>query len=196
MIGSIATTRQGEILDAGEVGRRSAQAAAVLTVGAGVALGTFFAVGEPWGTLNDTLSIALAAATVPIAVGLARRNPRAPLLTIGAAFDVVGAVVASTYTALLISRRMTFEDTLMGVMAGQALIGAWLVTVGLAAWPNPATRRLAAFALTGGGGLLASAAGVATGGMQSPVAALGFLAALVGTTGSYVLLGRRPKVAR
>jgi hypothetical protein len=175
----------------GDAARRSAQLAAGLTVAGAVTLATFFAVGEPWGTLNDLSAIALAASTVPIAVGLARRNPRSAALTLGLGLDVVGAITTSTYTALLITRRMTFEDSLLGVVGGQALIGAWLVLVGLAAWPDPASRRLAGFAITGGLGLVATAAGIATGGMQSPIAPVGFAAAIVGTLGAYALLGRR-----
>ena len=40
-------------LDLGDVGRRAAQAAVGLTIGSATALAAFFAVGEPWGTLND-----------------------------------------------------------------------------------------------------------------------------------------------
>jgi hypothetical protein len=175
----------------GPTGRRSAQLAAGLTVAGAVTLATFFAVGEPWGTLNDLSPIPLAASTVPIAVGLARRNPRSVALAIGAGLDAIGAITTSTYTALLITRRMTFEDSLLGVVGGQALIGCWLVLAGLAAWPDPASRRLAGFAITGGAGLISVAAGIATGGMTSPVAYVGFAAALVGALGASALLGRR-----
>ena len=175
----------------GDTARRSAQLAAGLTVAGAVTLATFFAIGEPWGTLNDLSAIALAASTVPIAVGLARRNPRSVALTLGLGLDVIGAITTSTYTALLIARRMTFEDSLLGVVGGQALIGCWLVLVGLTAWTDPGSRRLAGFAITGGLGLVATAAGIATGGMTSQVAYVGFAAALVGTLGAYALLGRR-----
>ena len=180
------------VLDLGGVGRRAAQAAAVLTVGGVVTLGIFFAAGEPWGTINDWLTIALAGATVPIALDLARRNPRSAPLLIGAGCDVAGAAITSAFTALLISRRMTFEESLPGVMAGQALIGCWLVLVGLAAWSDPGSRRIAGFAITGGSGLLVAALGLTTGGMDSPIAALGFVASIVGTPVFYALLGRRP----
>ncbi len=176
-------------------GRRSAQLAAGLTIGGAASLATFFAAGQPWGTINDLSAIALAASTVPIAVGLARRNPRSMALRLGVGFDAIGAITTSAYTALLIARRMTFDESLLGVVGGQALIGCWLVLIGLAAWPDPAARRLAGLAITGGMGLLATAAGIATGGMESPLAYVGFAAAFIGTLGSYALLGRR-SVAR
>lgn len=172
-------------------GRRSAQLAAGLTIGGAASLVAFFAAGQPWGTFNDLSAIALAASTVPIAIGLARRNPRSMALRLGLGLDAIGAITTSAYTASLIARRMTFEESLLGIVGGQALIGGWLGLVGLTAWPDPATRGLAGYAITGGMGLLATAAGIATGGMESPLAYVGFAAAFIGTLGSYALLGRR-----
>lgn len=183
-------------LDLGDVGRRAAQLATGLTIGSATALAAFFAVGEPWGTLNDSLSIGLAWATVPIAVDLARRHPESRLLGLGVVADLVGVATATVFTSLLISRRMTFEDTLQPILTGQALIGTWLVLAGVWAWSDPTSRRASMLGITGGAGLIATAAGIATGGMESPVAAIGFVSALVGTTGFYALLGRRPAQVR
>jgi hypothetical protein len=177
-------------LDLDPIGRRAAQAAAGLTIGSTTALAAFFAVGEPWGTLNDSLSICLAWATVPIAVDVARRNPASRSLALGVVADLVGVVTTTAFTSLLISRRMTFEDSLQPILTGQALIGTWLVLAGTWAWPDPASRHTSMLGIAGGAGLIATAAGIATGGMRSPVATAGFMAALVGTTGAYVLLGR------
>jgi hypothetical protein len=180
------------VLDLGVVGRRAAQAAAVLTVGGAATLGVFFAVGEPWGTINDWSSIALAVATVPIAIDLARRNRRSAPPILGALLDVAGVAITSAFTLLLITDRMTFEASLPGVLGGQALIGCWLIVTGLAAWPDPGTRRVAGSAIIGGAGLVAAAIGFGTGGMESPIAAAGFVGALIGTVVFYALLGRRP----
>ena len=64
--GSLAMVDARPALDLDPIGRRAAQAAVGLTIGSATALAAFFAVGEPWGTLNDSLSICLAWATVPI----------------------------------------------------------------------------------------------------------------------------------
>jgi hypothetical protein len=173
------------------VGRPAAQAAVGLTIGSATALAAFFAVGEPWGTLNDSLSIGLAWATVPIAVDLVRRHPASRLLGVGLAADVIGVATTTIFTSLLISRRMTFEDSLQPILTGQALIGSWLILAGATAWSDPAARRASVLGITGGAGLVVTAAGIATGGMGSPVAAIGFVSALVGTTAFYALLGRR-----
>jgi len=183
-------------LDLGDVGRPAAQAAVGLTIGSATALAAFFAVGEPWGTINDTLSIGLAWATVPIAVDLVRRHPESPLLRLGVVADLIGFATTTVFTSLLISRRMTFEDSLQPILTGQALIGTWLILAGAWAWSDPTSRRASMLGITGGAGLIATAAGIATGGMESPVAAIGFVSALVGTTGFYALLGRRPAQVR
>lgn len=91
--------------------------------------------------INDTLSIGLAWATVPIAVGLVRRHPQSGLLRFGLAADMIGVATTTIFTSLLISRRMTFEDSLQPILTGQALIGTWLILAGAAAWSDEASRR-------------------------------------------------------
>ncbi len=194
--GSLALSATRSALDLGDVGRPAAQAAVGLTIGSATALAAFFAVGEPWGTLNDSLSIGLAWATVPIAVDLVRRHPESRLLGLGVVADLIGVAATTVFTSLLISRRMTFEDSLQPILTGQALIGTWLILAGASAWPDPTSRRASMLGMTAGAGLIATAAGIATGGMESPVAAIGFVSALVGTTGFYALLGRRPPQVR
>ena len=184
------------VLELNHVGRPAAQGAAGLTIGSAAALAAFFAAGEPWGTLNDSLSIGLAWATVPIAVDLVRRHPASRLLALGGAADLVGVATTTVFTSLLISRRMTFEDSLHPILTGQAFIGTWLILAGAAAWPDRASRRASVLGITGGAGLIATAVGIAAGGMESPVAAAGFVSALAGTTGFYALLGRRRAHAR
>lgn len=191
----VGSTPEERVLDPGIVGRRAAQAAAGLTVGGIVTLAVFFAAGEPWGTINDATSIALAVATVPIAIGLARRNPRATSLAIGAALDIVGVGITVVFTSALIARQMTFEGSLPYILVGQGIIGAWLVSVGIAAWQAPESRRLAAFGVAGGAGLIATVGGFGIGGMWHPLTFAGFVAGLIGTIGFYLLLGRRPRSA-
>jgi hypothetical protein len=194
--GSLAILHRRPTLDLGPIGRRGAQAAVGLTIGSATALAAFFAVGEPWGTINDSLSICLAWATVPVAVDLVRRHPASRLLALGVVGDLIGVATTTVFTSLLISRRMSFEDSLEPILTGQALIGTWLIVAGASAWSDPASRLASMLGISGGAGLIATAAGIATGGMESPVAAIGFISALVGTTGFYALLGRRPAQVR
>jgi hypothetical protein len=192
----LAPTTDGRVLDLGVAGGRAALAAAGLTIGGAVTLSMFFAAGQPWGSINDATSIVLAGATVPIAVDLARRNPRSTALTLGAALDLVGVAVTAVFTSLLIAGRMTFEGSLPFILTGQALIGAWMIDAGIAAWSAPGSRRLAAFGIAGGAGLIATVAGFALGGISHPLMLGGFAAGLVGTFGFYALLGRRPRRVR
>jgi hypothetical protein len=180
-------------LTLGSPGRRAAQLAAGLTIAGAATIGIFFAIGEPWGTINDWTAIGLAVTTIPVAIGLARQNPRSMPLLLGAGADVLGVAITSTFTLLLITRRMTFEESLLGVLGGQALIGGWLILAGIAAASTPESRSSAAFGLVGGAGLVATAAVVATSGMTNPLAFVGFAAAIIGTFGFYARLGRRPR---
>jgi hypothetical protein len=186
-----ATTSPCDLILGGP-GRRAAQLAAGLTIAGAATISVFFAVGEPWGTINDWTAIALAVTTLPIAIGLARRNPRSIPLLVGAASDVVGVAITTTFTLLLITRRMTFEESLLGVLGGQALIGCWLVLAGIAASSVPGSRGTAAFGMVGGAGLVTTAVVVAAAGMTSPMSLVGFVAGLIGTFGFYARLGRRP----
>lgn len=189
---SLVMDEAGSALDLSDAGRRTAQLAVGLTIGSATALAVFFAVGEPWGTINDTLSIGLALATAPIALDLARRHPASGLLRLGLASDLVGVATVTLFTSLLISRRMTFEDSLLPTLIGQSFIGGWLILAGLSAWSDQGSRRASMLGITGGAGLMAMTAAIATTGMESPLAAPGFIASLVGTIGFYAMLGRRP----
>ena len=117
---------------------------------------------------------------------------RSPLL-LGAGSDVVGVAITTTFTLLLITRRMTFEESLLGVLGGQALIGCWLVLAGIAAASAPGSRSVAAFGVLGGAGLATVAAVVATSGMTNPLSFVGFAAGIIGTFGFYARLGRRAR---
>lgn len=174
---------------------RAARAAAALTIGSVVTLGIFYQVGQPWGTLNDGITIALAVATVPIAVGLAQHRRLSALLALGAVADVAGAITTIGFTVLLIAGAMTFEASLPFVLTGQGLIGCWLVLVGIVSWSAPGTRPVAAFGVAGGVGLVMSVLGFAIGGIEHPLTIIGGVFGLLGTVGFYALLSRQPVVA-
>ena len=193
--GSRGAQRSVDVLAVGAGVIRGARAAAALTIGSVVTLGVFYAAGEPWGTINDGITIALAVATVPIAIGLARQSRHSALLDLGAVADLAGAITTIGFTTLLIARTMTFEASLPFVLTGQGLIGCWLVLVGIVSWSVPGTRRLAAFGVVGGVGLVLSVLGFAIGGIEHPLTIVGGVVGLLGTVGFYALLGRRPAAA-
>ena len=170
--------------------------AAGLTIGSATALAAFFAVGEPWGTLNDSLSIGLAWATVPIAFDLARRHPGSRLLGLGLAADLIGVATTTVFTSLLISRRMTFEDSLQPILTGQAFIGAWLILAGRLGLVGPGISSRIDAGHHGRGGPHRDRGRHRDRRDGEPVAAIGFVSALVGTTGFYALLGRQPAQVR
>jgi len=190
MLHSVAK-RSPDALSVGTGVGRAALAAAALTIGSLMTLGVFYSIGEPWGTINDGITIALAAATLPIAVGLARQSRRSRLLDLGAVADLAGAIVTIGFTILLIARVMTFESSLPFVLTGQGLIGCWLVLVGVVSWFEDGTRRIAAFAVAGGVGLVLSVLGFALGGIEHPMTIVGGALGTLGTVSFYALLSRR-----
>jgi hypothetical protein len=107
-----------------------ALAAAVLTVTGLVTLLAFFGTGSPLlGTLNDVNTIAAALVTVPVALALrpaaARASPA--LATVAVGVDLVGVLLAAGFSALLVTRVMSFEATLTFITMGNGLIGIWLL---------------------------------------------------------------------
>ena len=67
----------------------------------------------------------MALVTVPVALALHPVAARmsASLATIAAGADVLGVVLAAGFSALLVTRIMTFEATLNAIPVGNGLIG-------------------------------------------------------------------------
>jgi hypothetical protein len=112
---------------------------AAVSLSSFVSLLVFFAVGEPWGTLNDAGNVLLALLCGVFAVRLHR------------ATSVVATIVAVLGTAVcLVGSYLVMTDTtgyfLAGLVTavGFALIGCWLVVLGWTGGvPAPVLARLA-----------------------------------------------------
>jgi hypothetical protein len=119
---------------------RLALATGFVAVGSAICLGTFFAVGGPFGTLNDIGN----AATGVLSGWLAWRlrgdvTGRVGQLAVGAA--VVGAVVTVVGSSLVVSGTTGFLFAGLVSSVGFAGIGAWLVILNrsrtqLGVWPG------------------------------------------------------------
>ena len=132
-----------------EAGARStgrlAMAVGVVAAGSAVCLGTYFAVGGPFGTINDIGNAATGVLSGWLALRLRRQIPgragdvAAGVALAGAAFTVVGsALVVVGTTGFLLAGLVS--------SLGFAGIGAWLVVVNrgtrdVASWP-PRLRAL------------------------------------------------------
>jgi hypothetical protein len=163
----------------------AARAAAGLTAASTVTLGIFYSAGEPWGTLNDLITIALAATTAPIALGLAERPAKRRTL-IGLGADLLGAGLTIVATSLLIGHVVSFEASLPWVLTGQALIGVWLVIAAIEL--RARSRLLSGLGKLGGLGLIATVVGFGLGGISHPLTVAAGGIGIIGTIGFYLLL--------
>ena len=171
----------------------SAIAAAILTVTGLVTLLAFFGTGSTvLGALNDLNTVAMAIATVPVALALHPVASRSAgsLATAAVAADFVGVILAAGFSALLVTRIMTFEGTLTAITVGNGLIGVWLLVtsamlLAVAAVPS----ALGWLGITAGAGLAVTSLAFPLLGREHPIVAVAGLAALVGLVGFYAWSG-------
>jgi len=107
-----------------------------------VSLVLLFVVGEPFGTLNDILSIPVALLLSPLVVALYRLNAaeHAPLSLLAMLLGLAGFFATAIGSGLLVIGRITFEQSLLPGIGGFGLIGLWLLinsALGLSAQTLP-----------------------------------------------------------
>jgi hypothetical protein len=171
----------------------SALVAAAATVVGAVTLVLFFSRGEPWGRLNDSSSVVLMLAMIPVALLVATIETETvttvalPVAAIG-----IGAMLAvGALQALLVARRVTYEQTKRWVLLGGAVIGVWYIASGLLAGNTALEGALAGLAIASGIGFVAIGYGFAAGNERHPLSALGGAVLLGASTAFFVVLGTR-----
>ncbi len=107
-----------------------------------VALMLLFAIGEPFGTLNDILSIPIALLMTPLVVALYRLHAaeNVVLSTVALLAGLAGFFATAVGCALLVLGRISFEQSLLPGIGGFGLIGVWLLinaALGLSAHTLP-----------------------------------------------------------
>ena len=92
-----------------------------------VALILLFVVGEPFGTLNDLLTIPTALLMAPLILALYRVNTadRPALSLLALVAGLAGFVAAAVGGGLLVLGRISFEQSLLPGIGGFGLIGLW-----------------------------------------------------------------------
>jgi hypothetical protein len=168
-------------------------AAGVLTVTGLITLLAFFGTGSAFiGALNDLNTILMAAVTVPIALALHTVASRASgsLATVALGADILGVLLAAGFSALLLARVMSFNDTQLPITLGNGLIGVWLLlTASLLLATSVLPVPLGWLGIAGGAGLVVASMGFPLLGREHPVIAAGGLVALIGLVGFYTWAG-------
>ena len=118
-----------------------------------VSLAAFFAVGGPFGAINDWTIGVFGFLTGLLAVGLSRRDgtTRTPRGIVPIGFAVIGAAIVVVGSALVISDTTGFLLAGLVESLGFALIGVWLIVLnrsiaGATRWP----RRLPGLGIVAG----------------------------------------------
>lgn len=161
----------------------SAYANAVLSVAILVTLATYFVAGEPWGSINDSLSVIWSLSFLPLVVVLYKANkPGSTALSLGmAATGILSMLAFSVLQSLLVMGVVRFEQTFLAVVSLGGIFGLVILSYGLAARSGEAwlPSRLAWLMIAFGLGYGLSAIGFWLGGWENPLAAIGYLASAV-----------------
>jgi hypothetical protein len=94
-----------------------------------ISLILLFVVGEPFGTINDILSIPTGILLLPLVFALYRLNAthHSIVSLIACIAGVVGFIATATGSILLVSGRISFEQSLLTGIGGFGLIGLWVL---------------------------------------------------------------------
>lgn len=163
----------------------SAWLAAVMTVVGAVTLVVFFSRGGRWGLFNDVASIVLMLAMIPVALVLAvialEVVTTAALAVVG--IGIIGMLGVAVLQTLLITGRLTFDQTMLPVQAFGAVVGAWYLLTAITTGGTDLPDGLRLAAAVAGAGFIAVGIGFARGGQSHPLTGIGgsalFLASIV-----------------
>lgn len=169
----------------------SALVAAAMTVVGAITLLLFFQRGGRWGAWNDLSSVVLMLATIPVAVALAVIELEVVTTTalVIAAIGIAAMLAFATLQALLVARRVTYDQTKGAIHVLGGVVGVWYLLTAVSTGPTavPAGVRLAA--AVAGVGFIGVGIGFARGGQSHPLAAIGGSALFVASIVFFVWLG-------
>jgi hypothetical protein len=119
-----------------------------------IAISLFFAIGQPWGTINDVASVVQWAAAIPLVIVIYQsQRAYAPIAQFVAPLGLAALIVSCALTVLLIAQVLTFQQQGTPTAIAGGVFGLWLVAtaaVWLGASPLP-WPLLALMAVAGSG---------------------------------------------
>jgi hypothetical protein len=145
------------------------------------------------GRLNDASSVVLMLAMIPVALlvtTLETETVTTVVLPV-AAVGIGAMLFVAGLQALLVARRVTYEQTKRWVLLGGAVIGLWYIATGLLAGHTALEGGLAWLAIGSGIGFIAIGYGFAAGNERHPLSALGGALLLGASTAFFVVIGTR-----
>ena len=171
----------------------SALVAAAATVIGAITIVLFFSRGGLWGPLNDASSVVLMLALIPVAILIAaiESETATTLVLAPTAIGIVAMAITAILQALLVARRVTFEQTKRPVLLLGAVVGLWYLSVAAFAGHTALDGLLGWLALVSGLGFIAIGYGFLAGGERHPLAAGGGVVLLIASTAFLGILGVR-----
>jgi hypothetical protein len=161
----------------------SAWLAAAMTIVGMVTLLLFFSRGGRWGMYNDASSVVLMLALIPVALVLAVIELEVVTTTalVVAAIGIGAMFAVAVLQALLVLRRVTYDQTKSAVLGGTAVLGLWYLLTALVSGSTAVPDGIRTASAASGVGFLVAGYGFAVGGERHPAAAAGWLVAFVGS---------------
>jgi hypothetical protein len=161
----------------------SAWLAAAMTIVGMVTLLLFFSRGGRWGMYNDASSVVLMLALIPVALVLAVIELEVVTTTalVVAAIGIGAMLAVAVLQALLVLRRVTYDQTKSAVLGGTAVLGLWYLLTALVSGSTAVPDGIRTASAASGVGFLVAGYGFAVGGERHPAAAAGWLVAFVGS---------------
>jgi len=169
----------------------SAWLAAVMTVVGMVTLLLFFSRGARWGMVNDASSVVLMLALIPVALVLAVIEMEVVTTTalVVAAVGIIAMLAVAVLQALLVLRRVTYEQTKPAVLGGTAVVGLWYLLTALVSNGTAIGGGVRVASAAAGVGFVLVGYGFAVGGERHPAAAIGGVIAFVSSLAVQLYLG-------
>jgi hypothetical protein len=144
----------------------------------------FFAKGQPWGSINDSLSVLQMLFMLPLA-------PHAASFSLLAAWmGAIGLLGVGVLQALLVLGRVGFRQQIGPAVGAGMVVGLWLLAVAVLSLGSGALPSAVAWwGVISGAGYLVTALGYFLGGQDSKVFRLGAILVLLGSALWAILLG-------
>ena len=164
-------------------------AATILTFLTGI---LYFTIGQPFGSIQDFVSVLQVLFMIPIAIGLYRLMPfaTASVSLFAMAVGILGMLITAVGQGLLVLGRIDYPTSLRFFPGGVA-IGIWLLVVSWLGRTNLFfSNGLARAGFAAGAGYIVTIAGFLWGGQESPIFYAGSLALVIGYAVWAIWLGR------
>lgn len=107
-----------------------------------ISLALLFMAGEPFGTINDILSIPTAFLMVPVILALYRLNSASqPAAMVATTAGLTGFFAVAIGSLLLVAGRIDFEQSLLPGIGGFGLVGLWVLVSSILGLANGTLPR-------------------------------------------------------